>query len=564
MARIRKDLTLKTIPPVIVWRIGIYIRLSREDGNVISESVVNQLKIIKGEIPRIFKDEVYEIVDVYIDDGTSGTSDIERADFQRMSSDVRSGRINCVIVKNLSRGFRNSANQGTFLEEFLPLYNTRFISLYEPTIDTKLNPEVVHSLEVSITGFMNEQYAYKTSVDVRRTFKYKRENGEFIGAFAPYGYAKSPENKNLLIVDETAAQVVRDIFSWFVTEGMSKCGIARKLNELGIPNPTAYKRSLGFRYENPHAKGNDGLWNPTTVARILQDALYIGTLRQGKQKVISYKVHKRTSIPEHEWFVVENAVPPIVDKTIFQMAQELHQRDTRTAPGSGHLHLFSGLMRCADCGKAMCRTSAGKRIYYVCRTNRDKSTAVCTKHSVREDKLEQVVLLAIQKQIELVEGLDELIREINDAPIIHTESARLDTLICQNEKELAKAQNVLDSLYLDWKNGDISHEQYQRMKQSFEEKNAQLSAVIERFREERALYEQGINEEHPYLTMFLKHKNVQSLSRGLLVELVREIRVHENGDLDIEFNFADQYRHIVEFVENNQDALCNAGEKNAS
>ncbi len=150
---------------------------------------------------------------------------------------MKCGRINCIIVKNLSRAFRNSANQGHFLEEFIPLYNTRFISLYQPRIDTFLDPEIVHSLEVSITGFMNEQYAYKTSADVRRTFKHKRENGEFIGAFAPYGYAKDPDDKNALVVDEDAAQVVRDIFNWFILEGMSKAGIARRLNEYGIPNP---------------------------------------------------------------------------------------------------------------------------------------------------------------------------------------------------------------------------------------------------------------------------------------------------------------------------------------
>lgn len=245
MARIRKSDKNRTVKTQIVWKIGKYIRLSREDGNIVSESVVNQDQILNDEIPGFFEDGLYEVVDTYIDDGTSGTTDLERRDFQRMVQDMKCGRINCVIVKNLSRAFRNSANQGHFLEEFIPLYSTRFISLYQPRIDTFLDPEVVHSLEVSITGFMNEQYAYKTSADVRRTFKHKRENGEFIGAFAPYGYAKDPEDKNALIIDEEAAQVVRDIFSWFITEGLSKNGIAKRLNEYGILNPAAYKRSKG-------------------------------------------------------------------------------------------------------------------------------------------------------------------------------------------------------------------------------------------------------------------------------------------------------------------------------
>ena len=211
MARIRKSTQQQTSGQQNIWRIGKYIRLSREDGNEVSESVVNQNKILDDELPHFFETGLFEVVNTYIDDGTSGTTDLERRDFQRMVQDMKDGRINCIIVKNLSRAFRNSANQGHFLEEFIPLYHTRFISLYQPRIDTFLDPEVVHSLEVSITGFMNEQYAYKTSADVRRTFRYKRERGEFIGAFAPYGYVKDPDNKNALLVDEDAAQVVQDI-----------------------------------------------------------------------------------------------------------------------------------------------------------------------------------------------------------------------------------------------------------------------------------------------------------------------------------------------------------------
>ena len=254
MARIRKTDERGTQKRQTIWKVGKYIRLSREDGNDVSESVVNQDKILTAAIPQFFEEGMYEVVDIYIDDGTSGTTDNEREDFQRMVEDVRKGRINCVIVKNLARAFRNNANQGHFLEEFIPLYNTRFISLYEPSVDTFLDPESVHGIEVTITGFINEQYAYKTSVDVRRTFKYKMEHGEFIGAFAPYGYAKDPENKNALVIDEEAARVVRDIYSWYVSEGATKRGIVKRLNALGVLNPTAYKRAKGFRYRNPLVK----------------------------------------------------------------------------------------------------------------------------------------------------------------------------------------------------------------------------------------------------------------------------------------------------------------------
>ena len=561
MARIRKSDKSRTVKTQIVWKIGKYIRLSREDGNIVSESVVNQDQILNDEIPGFFEDGLYEVVDTYIDDGTSGTTDLERRDFQRMVQDMKCGRINCVIVKNLSRAFRNSANQGHFLEEFIPLYNTRFISLYQPRIDTFLDPEVVHSLEVSITGFMNEQYAYKTSADVRRTFKHKRENGEFIGAFAPYGYAKDPEDKNSLIIDEEAAQVVRDIFSWFITEGLSKNGIAKRLNEYGILNPAAYKRSKGFHYENPHCKYNDGMWSPSTVARILQNPLYVGVMRQGRQKVISYKVHKRTSVPEDEWYIVENAVPAIIDKEVFQAAQSLHKRDTRTAPGKREVYLFSGFIRCADCGKSMVRHTSRNLVYYQCRTYQDKSRDKCAKHSIRLDILEKAVLAAVQKQIELVDSLAEMIDEINRAPVVHTESLRLNALLEQRTRELEKATKVLDDLYMDWKSGDITRDQYRRMKVRFEEQSQQLQETIAHIQGECEILAQGIDTENPYLTAFLKHRNIDSLSRGLLVELVNAIYVHEDKSIEIEFNYADQYRRIAEYIENNQQELCETGGK---
>lgn len=544
MARIRKTDEREAGAGRTLWKIGKYVRLSREDGNEVSESVVNQSKILDDEIPAFFADGTYEITDTYIDDGTSGTTDTEREAFQRMVRDMKSGRINCVVVKNLSRAFRNSANQGHFLEEFIPLYNTRFISLYQPRIDTFLDPEIVHSLEVSITGFLNEQYAYKTSADVRRTFRHKREKGEFIGAFAPYGYAKDPSNKNALIVDGDAARVVRDIFTWFVSDGMSKAGIARRLNALGVPNPTEYKRSKGLRYQNPHAAQNDGLWNPTTVTRILQDPLYIGVMRQGRQKVVSYKVHKRAAVPARDWAVVEDAVPPVIGRELFQAAQTLHRRDTRTAPGQSAVHLFAGFLRCADCQKGMTRRTSKGRVYYACRTYREKSRTRCDSHSIRLDDLEQAVLAAIQAQLALSAPLSALIEEIHAAPAEQSETARRDALLRQKRKELDRVSDLLDNLYTDWRSGELAEDQYRRIKPRLEVRAARLRETVERLEREPAGGAGPV--EDPCLTAFLESGNVRSLSRGLLVSLVHMIRVHADGGLEIEFQYADPFLRIAE------------------
>lgn len=547
MARIRRN-SLQEDKIINVWKIGKYIRLSRDDGSNESESIVNQRKILDEQIPKYF-DSDYYIVDEYIDDGRTGTSDNTRPDFLRLVEDVKCGRINCIVTKNLSRAFRNSANQGKFLEEFIPLYNTRFISLYEPHIDTFLNPEVVHSLEVSITGFMNEQYAYKTSVDVRRTFDTKRKKGEFIGAFAPYGLMKNPDNKNMLIIDDEAAEIVRDIFHWFVDEGMSKSGITKRLNELGVPNPTAYKHSKGFKYSNPNVYKNDGLWSERTVLDILLNQMYIGNMVQGKQKVISYKVHDRINLKEKDWYIVQNTHEAIIDKETFEKAQKLHQRDTRVCPNKRKVYTFSGLLRCADCKKAMTRKSAKNIVYYSCSTYSRKLKTACTKHTIREDVLEKAVLTAIQKQIALVDNLTQIIDEINNAPVIHRESKRINKLLDLKQKELDKLNSLIDNLYMDWRTNEITKTEYKRIKSKFEVQIEQIKEVIANLEKEKAELSTGISVNEPYLQTFLKHKNIDHLERGILVELIDNIYVHEGGGLTIEFNFEDQHKRMLEYIQ---------------
>ena len=538
-----------------VWQIAIYIRLSREDGNDESLSVTNQRKIILEFIEKYFDGQDYVLAGFYIDDGRTGTTEEARPEFQRMTGDIVSGKANCVICKTLSRAFRNYADQGRFLEQFVPAHGCRFISISDPFADTYTDPSCTQNLEIPINGLMNDRYAAKTSADVRRTFDTKRRRGEFIGVFAPYGYQKNPGNRNELLVDEEAAQVVRDIFRWFVLDGISKRGIAKRLNELGPLNPSAYKKSRGFRFKTPHTAENDGLWDPSTVSRILQDPLYIGILRQGRQKVISYKVHARVAVPERDWFMAEGAVPPIISRDLFQLARDLHLRDTRAAPGQCRLHLFSGMVFCADCKKGMHRRSSKGISYYACRTFTDKSKSRCTRHSIREDTLTSVVLAAVQKQIELVSPLSELIDQISRAPAAHPEPARLDSLLEQRIQQLNKVSGRLDGLYDDWKNGDISHEQYRRMKAKYEDQSALLQAQLDHIKEERRVLTERAAEPDPYLAAFLSQHNIQSLTRGLLVELVHAIYIHEGGKIEIQFNFMDQAPPIADFTGSSSEAL---------
>ena len=534
MARIRRSPSGgKGVQQEPVWQVGIYIRLSREDGNEESESITNQRKILLEQLPN-YLEGGYGRVEEYIDDGRTGTSDDTRPAFLRLVADVKRGKINCIVTKNLSRAFRNSANQGKFLEEFIPLYHTRFISLYEPHMDTYLNPEVVHSLEVSITGFLNEQYAYKTSVDVRRTFETKRKKGEFIGAFAPYGLKKCPEDKNRLLIDEEAAQVVRTIFHWFVHEGMSKNGIAKRLNTLGIPNPTAYKRQKGFLYCNPQSHRNDGLWSGKTVCSILLNEMYIGNMVQGRQKVISYKVHDRVATQEKDWYIVPQTHDAIVDRDTFQKAQMLHRRDTRAAPQKTTLPLFSGLLYCADCKKAMTRKRAKQFVYYHCSTYERKSKTACTRHTIREDVLEQAVLKGLQMQLAHMD-LSSVREEPKNLPMAHTQT---EHLLSAQKKEQEKYTAVLDRLYMDWCTGEVSQTAYERRKTKLEGQLAHIQQVIAHLEQEAA--EQNQTAVTPQKSCF-QNGILCHLERGLLVALVHAIEVHEGGGLTVQFNGTDPF-----------------------
>lgn len=526
----------------IFWKVGKYIRLSRDDGNSESESITNQRKILDEQIPGFFNGD-YRIVDEYTDDGRSGTSGDVRPEFQRLTEDVKSGRINCIITKNLSRAFRNSADQGKFLEEFIPLYGARFISLYEPKIDTFLNPEAVHSLEVGITGFLNQQYAYKTSVDVRRTFETKRRKGEFIGAFPPYGLKKDPDDKNHLLVDEEAAEVVREIFRWFADEGMSKGEIVKRLNGLGISNPAAYKRQKGMKYYNPQVSGDNSLWSGKTVGAILSNEMYIGNMVQGRQKVISYKVHRRVAVDERDWYFVENTHEAVIDKETFEKARTLQQRNVRVPPGRKTPHLFSGFLRCADCKKTMTRKTARNIVYYSCSTYSRQSKTACTKHTIREDVLEKAALITIRKQIAAAADMEKIAGKMEAYSSAFPWQERIRNLIETRKKELKKLVCASDQLYIDWSAGEVTEEEYQRMKAGFKARSTQLQKSIDSLREEIAAPGTGADEQYP--AVFSKEKGRERLDRELLAALVDVIYIHQDGAVTICFSFVDPYRSYL-------------------
>ena len=373
-----------------LWRAGLYIRLSKEEASGSrdqSNSVRNQ-KALLAEYCMQHPNEFAHPPIHYVDDGYSGT-DTMRAGFQLLLADVHARRINCVMVKDLSRLSRNYADAGSLIEQLFVQLDVRFISLAEG-VDSYLDPESASSLIVPITNVINDNFCYQTSKKIRQVLDYKRRSGAFIGSFAAYGYRKDPGNKNALLVDGQAARVVRQIYEYYLS-GMSKKAIVRTLNAQGIPCPSQYKKEQGLRYRHP-SDGTHPLWSAKTVHDILKNQLYTGYMVQGRQRVKSYKIHTQQSVPQERWYIVPNTHPPIIRRDIFNQVQHLLGRDTRTPPGGQGPHLFSGLLRCADCGRAMCRSRSRQTVYYICRTYKEQSKSACTKHSIRDSTLQLAVL----------------------------------------------------------------------------------------------------------------------------------------------------------------------------
>ena len=531
--------------------VAVYARVSTKSTEQVS-SIENQTRYYTEKVE---KTPNWEMLEIYSDDGHTGT-DANRENFQRLLSDVMSGKINCVVVKDLSRFARNYSDAGSLIDNLFVQMGVRFISLAE-NVDSYLNPDSVSSIIVPITNVMNDQYCYQTSKKIRQVFDYKRRNGQYIGAFAPYGYIKHPKDKHQLIIDPDAAEIVKLIFSLFL-KGTSKRAIALYLNEHGVPSPSAYKLQKGIPVST---RGyDDPMWGARMIHSILTNPTYTGDLAQGRSRVKSYKVHEVESVPREEWVEVAGTHESIIDYETFDKVQALLQRDTRTSPKGREVHLFSGFLKCADCGRAITRSVGNNNnVYYACSTYKNRSRTACTMHSIKHNRLEAAVLFAVQQQIHLAVSYSEMIARINTAPVKKSQSIRLEELIAAKERELAKISRYKQSLYQDWKDGEITQQDYRDMKADYERQTIALTDVLARLNAERAELANGVKSEHPALVAFTKHQNIDQLSRELLVELIDHIKVYENGNISVRFKFADEFRRIAEYIEINTTKPAVAG-----
>ena len=526
------------------WSAALYIRLSKEDLEKKNESVsvTNQREIL---LEYLRQHPEMKLFDIYVDDGFTGT-DFDRPGFTRLKADIESGLVNCVIVKDLNRFGRNYTVGGDLIDNYFARKNVRFIALNNgvDTADDRMNA-ATRCISIGVTNVINESYSAMTSVSIRGTLNNHRKQGKFIGAFACYGYQKDPGEHHKLMIDEEAAEVVRMIYQKFIG-GKSVIGITKELNALGIPNPTLYKQQKGLNFHSRDGK-NDGLWCDRTVRRILRNQMYIGNMVQGVNKTVSYKVHECKSVPKENWIIVENTHEPIIDRETFDKAQSLFNRHIRSSPVTKQTDLFSGMVRCADCGAVMSKKTNklpyGTYRYYKCSTKRKQGK--CTNHTIRIDKLENVVLTYLQTMIDLAVEYDKVMEQINRSRS-KQQTDSIQTALEAQLKERDKYQKAMLDLYPDWKADMITKDEYLMLKADLSEKLARLDGMIEKLRQSQ---NETVQQKNEFVEHFRQYKNISTLTRPMLVELIDSIMVHEDNRITIKVKFLDALEQVLTFGE---------------
>jgi len=527
------------------WNTAIYVRLSKEDGDgTVSESISNQKALIRSYLadkPYLAECGVYE------DDGYSGAN-LERPAFKRLMDDIRAQKISCVISKDLSRLGRNYIETGNLLERVFPFMGVRFIAIIDSYDSEKLNPQT-DNLIVPFKNLINDAFLADTSRKIRSQFQVKMKNGDYLGAFSPYGYKKDPHNHNKLIIDEDAAQTVRDIFSWKI-DGLSPQSIADKLNTAGVPSPLAYKKLQGHNFYTPFTENKTALWSPKSIIRILGNDLYIGTLTQGVFTTPSYKVKRRVKKASEEWISVAQSHDAVVSISDFNLVASLMKKDTRAAVRGKAVHLFSGMLSCGDCGYSLVRKTitrnSKKYVYHVC--SNFKNNKKCTSHSLSEAALYEAVLSLINNHIKMCVSISDILQKIDGLPLQRFDIQRIQKQIDCRQTELEKIARRKTKLYEDYTDGLISKDDFLEIKKSFTAQKEQSAKALECLTRELEEAVSVDDKKSEWVEHFQKYHDIPALTRAIVVDLIDHITVFEGNRVKIVFRYQNEFDAILKLI----------------
>lgn len=534
-----------------IYHAALYLRLSKEDGDVAeggrseSNSISNQKDFLMDYVKKHPEIQIHSI---RIDDGYSGVT-FERPNFQQMLEDIKAGVVNCVLVKDLSRFGRNYIEAGKYLEKIFPMMGVRFIAVADQY--DSMEKETGNEIIVPFKNLINDAYSRDISIKIRSNLEVKRKRGEYIGAFLSYGYIKSKENKNEIVVDSYAMEVVKDIFRMKLS-GRNQQKIADALNAQGILSPLAYKNRMGIPLKTSFAIRGETLWNYVSVTRILKNEIYTGVLIQGKQTTPNYKVKTRIKKPESQWVRIEDHHEAIISKREFALVQELLKRDTRCCQGEEKTYLFSGMLVCGDCGESMVRKivpAGGKQyVYYICSGNK-KQKEVCSPHRIREKELQDVVLKLVQLHIQEVLGISRAMELAGELEWKQTGVEKYRERIQWEQERKEKTEHRKLCLYEDFKDGILTKKEYTQIKQEYDHQLSIAEKAIQSYEKELKLLEENKGSRQEWIRTFQELKTITTLERSTVIALIKQIRVYKKDRIEVIFNFQDELDKNSFFLE---------------
>lgn len=540
-----------------IYHTAGYIRLSVEDsGKTDGYSLENQEKLVKDFIADQQDMRLYRL---YIDNGATGTV-FERPAFDEMIQDMKDGKINCIVVKDLSRLGRNYLEAGNYLEQIFPFFRVRFISITDG-YDSN-SPDVTdESLIIPLKNIINEGYAKDISQKITTSFEARKKQGQFMGKYPVYGYLKDPENKNHLIVNPETCGVVKRIFQ-MRDSGMALGAIASQLNEEGIPSPARYLWLKGLSKEERH---KDSYWDRTNVKRLLTNKMYLGMLVYGKERTSFAKGIKRQRVPESEWKYVPNAHEAIIDQELFDSVQrklEGAKQNFLNMTGINEDYqpenLFRGRIHCSDCGRAMKMTkfvttrkdgSTDRYAVYECCRRKQLYDLSCPQRSIRKSIIDKTVEEAIRFHIRTFLDTEQVIAKLNRSPKGRAAASNIQNHIREKQRRITKIERLSTGIYEDYREGILDEEEYLAIRRQYGAEKEELLKEVNALMLAETEHEADYHSTGSLADIVRKYAEFQELNREIVEAFIIDIQVHTDSHLAITFAFEDEFQRLIDMAE---------------
>lgn len=554
VAEVKKEAA--ALPTAIYARLSVENSGKDDDGN----SLQNQITVCKDYLdgcPHL------RLTEVYSDNGRTGTV-FDRPAWNRLMDDVRTGKVQCIVVRDLSRFGRDYVETGNYLEKIFPALGTRFISVKE-NFDNFTCGNAMESLSVSLQNLVNAMYSRDISKKVSTALRAQMETGNFWNRNLPYGYLWN-EDKTAYVVDEEAAAVVRQIFEWKRQE-VSVYTIVERLKVGGVESPERHKRRAGTRNgDNIQGEG----WCPSTIRGILQNRAYIGEMICGKSETALYKGLKKRITEKDKWVVVPDAHPPIVSVSDFEAVERQMQKDSshrETAMEwsadirAGMIDLFAGKVFCADCGKRMyykrqriqCKGVVFRGVYD-CSTHMRRGHGTCFKHAMRQDVLNEKVFNAIQDQLQVALDYEKLLLAMRGGDREASVREKHKAAVASVKLRLNALKKKRAGLYESYAEGILNEEEYAFAKQTYEEQYEALNRLLDEAVERRERFLESISPDNKWLTMMRGVAGMTGLTQEVVDAMIEKVLVYGGGRIEVVFNYNDVFYAMLECVEQIKEA----------